>query len=327
MKKIFILSILLALVLAGCALGGKKEVVLSVEEISKKAAEFINENLMQPGSTATVKDVVLENNLYKVTVSLPSGQEINSYMTKDGKKFFPQAFDVDKTDEDGQNQTQTKNKAANQPAPAPAVKSDKPKVELFVMSHCPYGTQIEKGLLPVLETLGDKIDFELKFCDYAMHGEKELDEELQQYCVQKEAPDKLISYLKCFLKDGDFSDGCFKETGIDKSKIDSCVAVADKQFKVKENFKDQSTYKGRFPTFNIYKSDVTKYGVGGSPTLVINGKKTSSARDSASLLKTICASFNNPPEECSKQLSSDSPSPGFGFSAGGAGGAAGGCGQ
>jgi glutaredoxin len=328
MKKIFIVTVLLALVLAGCSLGGEKEAVISMEEASTKAADFINENLMQPGSTVTVKEVVEEGNLYKITVSLPGdqSQDIDSYMTKDGKKFFPQAFEMDKEDSDAQADANAdaQTDANTQNTPASASKSDKPKVELFVMSHCPYGTQIEKGIIPAVQALGDKIDFELKFCDYAMHGEIELDEQLQQYCVQKETPDKLLSYLNCFLADGDTSDSCFQKAGIDKSKIDSCVAATDKQYKVTENFNDKSTYKGRFPTFNIFKAEVTKYGVSGSPTLVINGAKASSGRDAASLLKAICSNFNNPPEECNKTLSSASPSPGFGTGTSG-GGSAGSC--
>lgn len=308
-----------------------------MDEASKKAADFINENLMQPGSSATVKEVTEEGGLYKIIVSLPGegAQEIDSYMTKDGKKFFPQAFDVDKVDKkEADEKKQPDANAGNQNADnsaqnATESKSDKPKVELFVMSHCPYGNQMEKGIIPVVEALGDKIDFELKFCDYTMHGEKELKEQLQQYCVQKEAPDKLTDYLKCFLEDGDTSDGCFQKVGVDKSKIDACVSATDKQYNVMENFGDKSTYKGRYPTFNVYKDDNSKYGVGGSPTLIINGVKSSSGRDSASLLKTICAAFNNAPDECSKSLSSTSPSPGFGFSAskGSSGGGGGGCGQ
>lgn len=54
------------------------------------------------------------------------------------------------------------------------------------MSHCPYGLQMEKGIIPVVETLGDSIDFQVKFCDYAMHGQTELDEQVLQYCIMKE---------------------------------------------------------------------------------------------------------------------------------------------
>jgi len=49
------------------------------------------------------------------------------------------------------------------------------------MSYCPYGTQIEKGILPVINALGNKIKFSLKFVDYAMHGKKEIDENSRQY--------------------------------------------------------------------------------------------------------------------------------------------------
>ena len=191
-------------------------------------------------------------------------------------------------------------------------KNDKPVVELFVMSHCPYGTQIEKGILPVLKTLGNTIDFELKFCDYAMHKEKELDEQLRQHCIKTEEPTKLISYLQCFLE-SDKSDECLKATKINTSKLNTCVSATDKKYKITENFGDKNTWKGNFPTFNIYKEDVDKYSVGGSPTLVINGTTEKSSRDSAGLLAAICSRFNNPPEECSTELSSETPSPGFGF--------------
>ena len=93
-------------------------------------------------------------------------------------------------------------KTIEQASAAEVKKNDKPTVELFVMSHCPYGTQIEKGIIPAIEALGDKVDFNLKFCSYAMHGEQELREELNQYCIQKEQKDKLLPYLKCFLKEG-----------------------------------------------------------------------------------------------------------------------------
>lgn len=297
--------------------------VITTEEASVKAVKFINENLMQPGSEVTIKEAIEENGLYKLTVVLPGegAQEITSYMTRDGKNFFPQAFKIEKeeaaTAGDKEGDSANNN---NQNTPVVANKTDKPKVELFVMSHCPYGTQIEKGIIPAVQALGNKIDFELKFCDYAMHGEKELNEELQQYCVQKETPDKLLSYLNCFLTDGDDSDSCFSKIGIDKGAVDSCVAAADKEFKVTENFNDRSTYKGNYPTFAVYQAENSQYGVGGSPTLIINGAEISSSRDSASLLNTICSAFNSAPEECGAQLSSSSPSPGFGFNASSNGG-------
>ena len=279
---------------------------LDIKGAETKIENFVNGILIQDDNKVTIKESSEESGLYKIIITTSAGQDVDTYVTKDGKLFFDRAMNVEEITKESE--------AANNETPPDqeAVKNDKPVVELFVMSHCPYGTQIEKGILPVLDTLGDKIDFELKFCDYAMHKEKELDEQLRQYCINSEEPAKFISYLQCFLED-DKSDACLKTAKINISKLDSCVAATDKKYKVTENFSDKDTWKGNFPTFNIHKEDVLKYGVGGSPTLVINGTTTKSGRDAASLLTAICDSFDNPPEECSAELSSETPTPGFGF--------------
>lgn len=294
---------------------------LSVAEAKDKAESFINTYLMQGGNKATIKDITTAYGLYKLKVDIVS-DVVESYLSKDGKLFFPQALEVEKMGA-------TNNAAApsgSAPSATVTKKSDKPTVELFVMSHCPYGTQIEKGVLPVVEALGNKINFDLKFCSYAMHGEKELQEQLAQYCIKKEQTTRFNTYLKCFLEAGD-SASCLTSAGINKTALDSCVAKTDKQYKVIDNFNNKVGYQGQFPGFDIYKADNEKYNVGGSPTLVINGQEISSGRDSASLLKTICSAFNNEPKECQTTLSSASPAPGFGSGTQAAGSAAAGCGQ
>lgn len=330
MKKIIFASMAFALILTGCSLTKPKTAkqVIGVEEAKAKAADFINKNLMQAGTVVTVKEVLDQGDLYKVVVTMPTGQDINSYLSKDGKTFFPQAMDIAEMEKQKQtDQTAQTGATADKTAAVPAEikKSDKPAVELFVMSYCPYGTQIEKGIIPVVEALGDKIDFSLKFCDYAMHGEKELNENLAQYCIQKEQPKKLTSYLTCFLKNSNSAD-CAKQAGVDDAKLKFCVSAADTQYKVTEKNKDKSAWSnGTYPPFDVYKADNEKYGVQGSPTLVINGQQADSGRDSASLLKTICSAFNTQPEECKKALSSTAPSAGFGEGAGSDSG--GGCGN
>ena len=193
------------------------------------------------------------------------------------------------------------------------------------MSYCPYGTQMEKGILPAVTALGKKVNFEIKFNDYAMHGEKELKENLVQYCIQKEQASKFNEYLTCFLKSSD-SAACLASAKINTSKNDSCVAKTDKEFNVTDDFKNNTNYKGPYPGFDISKDDNAKYNVGGSPTLIINGTEVSAARDSASLLKTICSAFKEAPEECNTVLSSASPAAGFGEGTT-SGSTAAGCGQ
>lgn len=304
MKKILFILFFSVLAVSGCSLGGDKNAevtILSSEEAKAKAENFINEYLME-GGTATVASVEDQGDLYKLMVDIGSEEKVESFLSKDGSSFYPQVFKIADF-ENKQEPTAT--------APIDVPKSDKPVVELFVMSHCPYGTQIEKGILPVVKTLGENIDFQLKFCDYIMHGEIEIKEQLNQYCVGQQDQIKLISYLDCFLKDED-SAGCLSKSGVDTQALNNCVSATDNEFKIMENFKDKSTYKGSYPTFNIHKADVDKYQVGGSPTLIINGQEASSARDSASLLNAICSAFNEKPELCGTQLSSASPSPGFG---------------
>jgi len=280
---------------------------LSIEEATIKAEGFINEFLMQSGSTATVKEVVSEYGLYKLSIDITS-DVVESYLTKDGKLFFPQALNIEEIK--SESATPQANEAS-QPVTMVTNKNAKPVVELFVMSHCPFGTQIEKGMLPVVKTLGNKIDFEIKFNDYAMHGEKELVEQLNQYCIQKEQGSKFNDYLTCFLVAGD-SKTCLNEAGIDQKSMASCYAKTDKEFKIMDNFKNNIGFKGSYPGFDIYATDNAKYGVGGSPTLIINGENIQSGRDSASLLATICSAFENAPSECSTVLSSASPAAGFG---------------
>ncbi len=282
------------------------------EEVSTAALELINGELVMPGTEVEVGEITEESGLYKIELTV-AGQEITSYMTKDMTKFIPQLIDAKEMEE-------VEGEDGEQPA-APVVevttKSDKPEVELFVMSYCPYGTQMEKGYLPAIEALGDTVDAKLKFVDYAMHGEKEVNENLRQYCIQKNEPQKINAYMKCFLATTEGSDAeakvCMTKTQVNPTLLSQCVTATDAQYNVTELAKDEASYvSGQFPQFNVDKDDVEKYGVQGSPTLVVNGETVQAGRDSASILAAICSGFEEQPEACQTELSSTSPAPGFG---------------
>lgn len=283
--------------------GGNK--TLSADEAKAKAEDFINKNLVQ-GTTASITAVEdYSDSLYKLKVKV-GDTDIDSYITKDGKQFFPQAMDTEAAVASGDDAAQTP------VAPADLVKSDKPEVELFVMSHCPYGTQAEKGIVPVMETLKDKANIKIKFVNYIMHQDIEKNDNLVQYCIDKEDPSKYVGFLKCFLKDGN-SGACMTSTGVNTKKVQSCISATDKEFKITETFNDKSKWSnGSFPPFAVHEAENVKYGVQGSPTLVINGKQVESGRSPAAFLTTICGAFNNPPAECGAQLDTATPGPGFG---------------
>ena len=192
-------------------------------------------------------------------------------------------------------------------------KKDTPVVEAFVMAQCPYGLQIEKGLIPVVKALGGSIDFSVKFCDYAMHGKKELDEQMLQYCIERDYKDKYLTYLECYVKEGNTAN-CLKEADIDTAKVEKCVNDTDAKYKVTESFNDKSTWVGgNYPPFNVYKDLTTKYNVQGSPTFVVNGVVMDRvARDPQSLMDAICKGFTIKPAACDQKLDNATPSPGFG---------------
>ncbi len=300
--------------------------IIKAEAAAEKAIKYVNENMLSEGITASWKDVKSENGLYafKLTVQ---GNDYSAYVTKDGALFFaegiPQAIVLDK-------------KLEEEKAAAEVVKSDKPDVKVFVMSYCPYGLQAQKMYLPVYDLLKDKATMGIYFVNYAMHGKVEIDENLRQYCIQKEQGDKLADYLKCFTIAETGSDGtaeyakCLTGAQIDQAKLKACVAATDKEFKITADFNDKNTWvSGQFPKFAVNDDLNTKYGVQGSPTVVINDSDASdllSARSPEAFKKLICAAFNTEPEECKTELSGDQPSTGFGAAAAASGADSASCG-
>ena len=211
--------------------------------------------------------------------------------------------------------------------PANIVKSDRPKVELFVMSYCPYGLQMEKAYVPAWQLLKDKADMDVKFVSYAMHGLKEVEENTRQYCIQSEQTAVFGAYLNCFTVSGD-AQSCADSTGVNKNKMNACVDKTNKKFGIMEKFNDQATWlSGQFPLYPIHDDLNQKYGVQGSPTLVINGAQVDVSRTPEAVKQAICAGFNNPPAECNQTLSTLAYQPGFGAGQGASAGAqAPGCG-
>lgn len=276
---------------------------ISSEKAAQKAIDFINKVALNGQATASLLEAVEENGLYKVQLKIED-QEYESYITKDGKLWFNQATaipdNIEKGDQTGQLEFP---------------KSDVPKVSLFVMSYCPYGNQAEELMAPVVELLGNKAKIELHYVIYSnygggganycldkenkycsMHGINELNQDIREFCVQKYQKDKFWNFVKeinnnCSLKDVNTCwEGIAKNLGINVEKIKTCQ-------------------KGE--GINIAASELAldgKYGISGSPQLIINNKEFEGTRTSEAFKKAICSAFNSEPQECSKTLESESGS-------------------
>jgi len=255
----------------------------------------------QVGGGVILKDIEDLGSLYEVTVTY-RGQDIPVYMTKDGKYMVQAAQEISAT---GAAISDYPEEAEEAP------KSDKPIVNAFVFTYCPYGLQFQKALLPVYELLKNKADINLVQIG-AMHGEFEQIEAYRQLCIlDNYGKDKLWAYINLFQTNtsvGSCSSNmeCSKplvedimnKVGIDVSKINSCMETDAEA---------------------LYNADVQKsssLGVSGSPTFMINGVEVSVSRTPEAIKTAICDAFNEAPEECSETLSSSAMSAGFGGEAG-----------
>jgi len=281
MISTFVLGILTLILVVSNFSGNITGNVISSEEIGDTLLSFYESNGVQGLSLVSVEEV---SGLYQVNFEY-QGAVVPLYVTKDGE-LVGSLNPLGKADAEDSDNTQE---------PQEILKSDKPVVELFVMTHCPYGTQAEKGFLPTIAALGDNVDASVKFVHYFLHEPEETETPIQ-VCIREEQNDKFAPYLACFLEDGD-SDRCLTEVNVDTNKLNECI----------DNGKSDEYYE----VDSILSEN---YGVRGSPTLVINGQIVSSARSADAYLKTICSAFNTVPEICeTAELDSANPSAGFGY--------------
>ena len=314
------LAVLLIVAVFTGGFGSNSKKGLSESVVADKTINYINENLLNGKGTAKLDGIVQSGDLYVLTLDV-NDEKFDTYVTKDGAMLFTQGINLDE-------KPKTASPSQEQQPAQDVPKTDRPSVELFVMSHCPYGTQAEKGIIPAIKTMGDKVDFEIKFVNYAMHpSQGEVQEQLNQYCIQKEFKDKYLTYLSKFLEAGKSKDA-FAAAGITEADIKSCVEKTDAEFSVTKNLEDKASWSsGRFPKFMIHDAENRKYGIQGSPTLVINGEQSKSGRDAKSILNAICNAFTTKPSECNTDMSSyGNPAPGFGFGTQGGSATAAGCG-
>lgn len=268
---------------------------------------LINTLNTKTGGGVTLKAIEDQGSLYEATV-IYQGQEIPIYVTRAGDYVVYQAEKV--TSSDASVDTNT---ASDVQVQTEVVKSDKPVVEAFVFTYCPYGLQFQKALAPVYDLLKDKADINLVQIG-AMHGEHEKIEAERQLCIQREyGKDKLWAYVNLFQVNTTIgacsSDAACKkplvealmtQVGIDAAKIDSCIETDGE---------------------DLYDADgarASSLGISGSPTFVINGAEVQVSRTPEAIKTAVCDAFTDEskPSECSQTLSTSAMVAGFGGSAG-----------
>lgn len=268
---------------------------LSKDDLAKKGIDYINNNILS-GQTATLVSSSEESGLVKIRIDI-GGKEFNSYMSKDGKLLFPEAIKLEQSaDSNNQPASNTPN---NQPVKTKddIVKADKAELDAYIVSQCPFGIQMQRVLADIINSapslaqnikvryigsiLNDKVT--------AMHGDAEAQENFRQICIREEQANKYWKYVSCYIKAGDTS-GCLSSTDIDSNKLNGCM-----------------TDKNRGLAYAREDFDLnTKYGIQGSPTLVLNNQVTSEfdfgGRTSEAVKSLICYGSKKEAKDCSKKL-------------------------
>jgi hypothetical protein len=268
--------------------------IKSKEEVGQDVVDFINTNIFRGQVEGKLEEVTEEYGLYSIKINI-RGQELNPYATKDGKIFFPQGIELE---ERIPSASDTSSPISAAVSCEDFTKEDKPVVDLFVMSQCPYGTIAEKAISPVLDLLGDQIDFNLYFIANevgegsfrSLHGQPEVDEGIRQVCIMEEYPqDKLMDYLLCVAEDyrnvKSIWEQCANESGIDVDEIKKCADGERGKNLFSENIKVAN-----------------ERGVSGSPTLMINKQIYNGKRNPEGYKEGICCGFKDKPSECEETL-------------------------
>jgi hypothetical protein len=275
---------------------GGRTLVVSPAVCSETAIDYVNTNLVSAGEAVTLINITDNKNIYTIW-SRYQGRDLPIYATRDCSLLFTNAF--------------TMNAAAATPVPTRSPKkSERPVADLYVMAFCPYGTQAETVMRPVVDLLGAKADISVRYITTvngatvdtvdSLHGPAEAREDLRQLCIMRSYPTQYWNYLAAFngqcypvWQNATLLDTCRKNVtatlGIDLPAVDTCSISSDS-----------------ITLLGLDEVEAESNGATASPTLLVNGVPYTGARTPEGYKQAICNSFNTAPAECNTTLSSAS---------------------
>jgi len=169
-----------------------------------------------------------------------------------------------------------------------AVNSGAVKVELFVMSKCPYGVSAENAFKDVVDKFGADVDFHVDFIGNqtpdgnfnSLHGPTEVQGDLYQACAEKYSAkwfDTILCQNKGVQQIDSNWEACAQEAGISSeiiSKVSGCAQGQEGKDLLAASFKK-----------------ATEKNVRGSPTIYIGGQEYQGGRKTSDFMKGICQAY------------------------------------
>ncbi len=274
--------------------------IISPSNCSQKVIQYINQNLVQSGSAASLVGIGESRGLYTMEIQYQS-QNRTIYTTTDCNLLFTNYFDMTKPSEGTTASTHSANQqqAVN--------RSVRPVVDLYVMAFCPYGTQAETVIRPVFDLLGSNADFSIHYITtingstpvsvQSLHGPAEAQEDLRQACINKLYPSKYWEYIQLFDQQ------CYPSWQ-NATTLDVCRQNATTNLGI--DLDSIATCANTTAGIALLKTDETAAdaaGISGSPTLLINGVEYTGERTPEAYKEVICNSFETAPPSCNTTLS------------------------
>ncbi len=294
----FVCGVLAMVLLFVTLSGGITGNAISEDKIGELALNFFNNKLSS--TTGTLNSVKESSGLYEVDLDV-QGEVVPLYFTKDGK-FIQQGYELISLESTSSSSTEQEE----------IPKSDKPVVQLFVMSFCPYGVKAENNIFSIVNLFKDKIDFKIRYIVNvngdtidkvsSLHGINEAKEDARQLVIRKYYPNKFYNYLK------EIDNNC-SSVSSDATKLDACWKNAANKLGIDVNKIETAAYgKEGIDLLKEEEEIAGQYDVSGSPTLIINGVQSDAIYSGTSETQSaICMAFNDVPStECTTKLSDSS---------------------
>jgi hypothetical protein len=278
----------------------------NMEKVNNLASIFEDYYYVASGGTQASDFEYASYNEYptyvEIVYTVDGTQTFPVYISKDYTTLYPQVLGVEEFKLEIEDAKASMAQQVEEPAEMQ--KSETPEVLLFVMSFCPYGNVAEDAMDPVVDLLGETMNFEPIYIVSqtgdggwtSLHGNVELNQDVREKIIYNlYGPDVWMDYVykvnaQCNYMDADECwTGPAEELGINTTEV--------------EGYFSNSTYVdellGREAMFTAV------YGVSGSPTLIINGKTHSIERTPESYRGAICDAYLSPPEVCNETLSEE----------------------
>ena len=178
------------------------------------------------------------------------------------------------------------------------------KLDLFVMSECPYGVEAENNMEEVLNTFGSNMDFSIHFIATdngdgtfsSLHGQPEVDENIRQICVMEHNSEEFFDFLMCQNtnikagKDPETTwETCASDNSIDTATIQACF---------------EGDEGAELLRANIELTD--ELGIGSSPTFLVNNQIQFGGALPADEIKSKFCEENPKTDGCDATLSTES---------------------